>query len=91
MELLEVPRKLFGSKVEGEDKVKAIFSNFINSIIEAEIHSKGKSISGYILGMKDNDILIRCLDNLEDSKRYEVRFLSDKWIILFRSKIKGEI
>ncbi len=91
MGLLEIPRKLFGNKIHGEGKVKAFFSNFMDNIVEVEMYRKEDPHNGYILGLKDQNILIRTLSPIEEKKIYEFRFLSEKGIVLFRSSINGKI
>ncbi len=90
MALLEIPRKLFDLELKGSS-VQKLLSSALSDIVEIEI-SKGKSrASGYIVGRKSNDIVIRTLSKLEKNENCEIRFIGSRGIISINSKVVDEV
>ncbi len=90
MKLFSIPIKMFEIEVKGE-KLKKFLDNSLSEITEVEIRRKNEEMSGYIIGTKDNDIILRSNKKLENGKKYEIRFTTDRGIITFETNSKGEI
>jgi c-di-GMP-binding flagellar brake protein YcgR len=90
MKLFSVPIKMFEIEIKGE-KLKKFLDNSLSDITEVEIRRKDEEASGYIIGTKDNDIILRSNKKLENGKKYEIRFTTDRGIIKFEANSKGEI
>ncbi len=88
--LAEIPMKLFEIRLKGQNARKML-KNLLGEIIETEIISKGGNLRGYIVGQRDDEVIIITNAQLENKEHYEVRFLSGRGIVTFRTQVLEQI
>jgi hypothetical protein len=93
MAYFEIPIREFDQKIKVGGKINELIEEIAQNITEFEIKGdKDKDYStGFIVGTKGQNIIIRMNNSLTPGKKYEIRTLFQRGLIAFKSKILEKI
>lgn len=83
----------FSIKIEGPDVIR-VLQEVKENIIEVTILDRrsGHTVGGYLIGLKgEGGIVVRAEERLDEKRKYELRFISKRGIVLLRSSILEKV
>jgi c-di-GMP-binding flagellar brake protein YcgR len=90
MSLFDISPRMFEVEIKGE-RSKRVLEGILTNIVEVEVKREGENRTGYIVGTRNGDIILRATERFEKGKKYEFRFTSERGIIMFETSVKDEI